>query len=221
MNDNSITVQKNRPEPTIERHEKRVQVEEETSDCTSVETLHDIVPDYEVCPPLDIETFGEFSEVSLEELAKAVSRIVEVEGPIHLDEVIRRMRSNLGYKRTGKKIRDAIIKAAALAKREGNILRKGDFLWSINNQVIPVRRRGGDLPAKIDLICDEEIAEAIKLVLKNQFATYSEELVLQSSRLLGFRATSEVVANRIDRIIRKMIKRNELNRLSNEMIDLA
>ena len=71
------------------------------------------------------------------------------------------------------------------------------------------------------LICDEEIAEAIKLVLKNQFATFSEELVLQSSRLLGFRATSEVVANRIDSIIRKMIKQKELKHLPNEMIDLA
>jgi superfamily I DNA and/or RNA helicase/very-short-patch-repair endonuclease len=221
MNDNSIAIQENRPEITIERHEKEVQIEEETSDSTSVETLNDIVHDYEVCPPLAIETFGEFSEVSLKELAKAVSRIVEVEGPIHLDEVIRRIRSDLGYKRTGYKIRDAIIKAAALAKREGNILRKSDFLWPVNNQVVPVRRRGGDLPAKIDLICDEEIAEAIKLVLKNQFATFSEELVLQSSRLLGFRATSEVVANRIDSIIRKMIKQKELKHLPNEMIDLA
>jgi hypothetical protein len=63
----------------------------------------------------------------------------------------------------------------------------------------------GDPKGHGGLICDEEIAEAIKLILKNRFATFSKELVLQSSRFLGFRATSEMVANRIDYIIKKMM----------------
>ena len=221
LKDDSIPVNKKKIEIPVEMHEESVISDSQPEDGNSFANLVDIIPDYRVCSPQNLIEREDSSRVSLEEIADAVKRIVEVEGPVHLEEVIRNIRINLGYKRTGNKIRDAVTKAVSFAKRSGNVLMKGDFLWSSNNQVVQVRRRGGDLPVKIDLICDEEIAEAIKLVLKHQFATFPDELAVQSSRLLGFRATSEVVAERINSIIESLIEQKELIRLSNGMIDMA
>jgi very-short-patch-repair endonuclease len=195
---------------------------EENSDPSAIDgTLDNMVPNYEVCSSLGIATYGELHEQPTDQLAKAVIQVVEVEGPIHFDEVVRRIRSLWGLKRAGQRIYDAISRATSAAERKGQVRRRGDFLWPATDRVIPVRRRCGDPPAKIELICDEEIAEVVKLVLKYQFATLPNDLIVRSSRLLGIQATRGVTADRIKAVIEKLIDEGELQQMPNGMIHFA
>jgi len=180
-----------------------------------------IVPDYEVCSSLGILPFGELHKQSPHYLAKAVAQVVDVEGPVHFDELVRRIRFIWGLKRAGQRIYDVISNATLLTEREGQIHRRGNFLWPATARPIPVRRRYEDPPAKINLICDEEIAEAVKLVLKHQYATSPTDLIVQSSRLLGIQATSSAVTKRIKTIINKLLDQRELQPTPNGMIDFA
>jgi hypothetical protein len=84
-----------------------------------------------------------------------------------------------------------------------------------------VRRRLHDPPPRIALICDEEIGEAVKLVLKYQSATLLDDLVTQASRLLGVQNTSSNSRERIEGVIQDLCHTRVLKELHNGMIDLA
>lgn len=183
--------------------------------------LANSVLQYEVCPSLGILAIGELQELPTHQLAMAVIQVVDVEGPVHFDEVVRRIRSLWGLRRAGQRICDAIGKAALLANQKGQVRQGGDFLWPATDRPIRVRRRCGDPPAKIDLICDEEIAEAIKLVLKSQYATQPTDLITRTSRLLGIQATSSAVAERVKTIIERLLDQEELRQMPNGMIRFA
>jgi hypothetical protein len=60
-------------------------------------------------------------------------------------------------KRTGEKIRNTILDAVNYSENKGNLVKRGDFLWKDINDV-NVRRRCNGVAAKIEMICNEEIA---------------------------------------------------------------
>ena len=114
-------------------------------------------------------------------LIEVVAEIVEVEGPIHFDELVRRVRDLWGAKRATPKINTNLQKASSLAHEQGRIVERGDFLWPKTLVIAPVRRRRGDISAKIDLICGEEMEEAMKLVLRRTVCYYAQRSYEASS----------------------------------------
>lgn len=164
-----------------------------------------LVSDYEICLDVGIPTLGELHKQPTNNLAKAVTTVVNVEGPVHLDEVVKRIREYWGLKRAGQRIKRAIERGVAVAEAGGKIERRNAFLWPTGNSTPPVRRRIGDLSPKIEMICPEEIEEAIALVLRHQFDTRSKDLVVQVSRLFGFKATRDTTAKAILHIVDQMV----------------
>jgi hypothetical protein len=185
------------------------------------DTLQDQISEYQVCTSLGIPVQGELHEQPAQRLAEAVTQVVEIEGPVHIDEVVRRIRPLWGLKRSGSRIIDAIGRAALAAEKTGQVRRRGDFLWSAAERSMLVRRRSGDPPAKIDLICDEEIAEAMKLVIESQYATLPADLITQASRLLGIKATSWAITKRLQTLLDRLIQDGTFQCLPNGMIHLT
>src|SRR3546814_20360608 len=68
-------------------------------------------------------------------------QIVEVEGPVHLDEVTTRIREAWGLKRAGARIQDAVERAVEVSVRADRLERSGAFL-SIPGRSPRVRKRG-------------------------------------------------------------------------------
>lgn len=85
------------------------------------------------------------------------------------------------------------------SSEEGAIRIRRDFLWLTTPITLPARRRQGEAPLKVDLICDEEIAEVMRLVLKHQFATSPDNLITQTARLFGFQALHNATATKLSR----------------------
>jgi very-short-patch-repair endonuclease len=173
-------------------------------------SLSDMVTEYRTCTSLPVDTHGELLEQHPQYLAMAVVAVVQVETPVHLDEVVRRIRGLWGLQRSGNRIHAAIERAASIAESRGRIRRRGQFLWAMPAQSAIPRRRSGDPPAKIELVCDEEIAEAVKLVLKAQFATLLDDLITETSRILGIQATHQATHSRIDSVVSGLVKRGAL-----------
>ena len=161
---------------------------------------------------------GQIHEKSTEELANLVLQIVDLEGPIHISEVVRRIRIAWSLKRAGKRIQDTINDTINYCQEKGNLTIKDKFLYPKNRGIF-VRRRTGDPPAKINLICDEEIAEAVNIVIQTQYASPKDEVIRQTSRLFGIKVTRGATANRIDSVIQKMLAEEKLEKLSNGMIN--
>ena len=177
-----------------------------------------IVKDYEACSELCIPVTGQIHDKSIHELAKVVTQIVDMEGPVHISEVIRRIRVAWGIKRAGNRIQDAINDAITLACGNGDVTLKNEFLYPKIYNVV-VRRRSGDPPAKINLICDDEIVEAAKIVIRTQYASPMTEIVKQTSRLFGIKVTRGATAKRIEGIVQQLVEEGELEIQSNGMIN--
>lgn len=178
----------------------------------------DPVKEYTSCTEFCIPVTGQIHEKSSNEIASVVQQIVETEGPVHTSEVVRRIRIAWGLKRAGKRIQDSVMNGIDTAQENGDITVKDEFLYPINRP-ITVRRRSGDPPAKINLICDDEIAEAVKIVIKTQFASPMSEIVKQSSRLFGIKVTRGATAKRIEEVVLQLINSGELEVQANDMIN--
>ena len=175
------------------------------------------IADYVMCADLGISVYGELHVQSTSQLAKAISRIVEIESPVHIDEVMLRIRNLWGLRRTGARIKNAIESGALSAQRDSRIRRTGDFLWTIDERDIPMRRR--EKP-KIEWICDEEIAEAMKLVITIQGAIPRDALIAESVKLFGYRSVGKVAVQRMKPIVNKLLKTGTFQILSNGKVDL-
>ncbi len=196
--------------------------DDETENSPSIETVSpkDSILEYEICQSIGIDRNCEIHEKHPDELALAINRIVEVEGPIHFNEVVRRLRNYWELKRAGKRIQNAIANAIVLSANRNDLIVKDDFLYH-KNAPIKVRKRVNDPPAKIELICVEEIGQAIRIVLETQHATSPDDLVTQVAHLLGFKVTRAATAQRINEVIENWIKIGELEKMPNGMLNFT
>ncbi|MEK7483103.1 MAG: DUF3320 domain-containing protein, partial [Planctomycetota bacterium] len=134
--------------------------------------LETLIPLYEVCQSVGIIAEGKLQEIPQEQLILAVCQVVNIEGPIHQEEVLRRLRSLFGIKRSTSKIQEILGRALFMAEQSQKIRRIEEFWWPLQNRVSLLRRRTNEeMPPKIEMICEEEIIEAIQWVLKHQFAS--------------------------------------------------
>ena len=185
---------------------------------TSVQTLVEQIPLYEVCGYLGFAPQGELHDLPPAKLAEVVNDVVDVESPVHRDEVIRRIRDLWGVKRAGARIANAIQNAIVIAELHGKILIRGDFLWTAGDRLPTVRRRKGSLSTRMELICDEEIEEALNIVLRHQGTTSVDTLITQTSRLFGIQATRETTSARIKSSIEGLVKKGAIEHLPNAMV---
>jgi len=163
------------------------------------------VPPYVRCERLDQSTYVEDEPWRI---APAVEEVLRVEGPMHVDEVLRRLSRLYGFSRTGSRIRAAIGHAINLLQSLGKVERSGDFL-RLAGQRVRLRRRTDESP-KIDLICSDEIAMAIGRAVEVHYAVAPADLLVQASRALGFAATHADTQTAIDAVLKQMVARGDL-----------
>jgi very-short-patch-repair endonuclease len=179
------------------------------------------IPQYQVCRSCGLQVVDDFSSVGDMRIIQAISTIVDVEGPVHVDDVVQRIRISCGIKRTGKKIQAKILGCVNSAVYAGKIVAKGSFLWPPAPPRNIVRRRDSLDTVKIEYICDEEICAAIERILQHQYATMPSDLVLGTARLLGIRSVRDGVTGRIESQIATMLDRNVLRQESNGAITVV
>jgi len=182
------------------------------------ESLEAAVPLYRVCLSSELPQSGDLSELSDEKLEEIVIRIIECEGPIHGEVLLQRIKAHTGIIRMLGKIKQRIFDAVELAESSGKIRIEGEFFWPASEPTCLLRRRDGDTSAKIEWICDEEIKEAVRFVLNNQYSTPLEDLIVQTSRVLGIKTTRKNTWERIEKLVQSGIESNELTLMPNEMI---
>ncbi len=180
--------------------------------------LEAAVPLYRVCPSSGLPHVGDLSELSDEKLEKAVIRIIEYEGPIHVEVLLQRIKAHAGISRMLGKTKQRIFDSAVLAESFGKIRVEDEFCWPSSGSACLLRRRDGDVSAKIEWICDEEIKEAVSFVLNSQYSTPLEDLIVQTSRVLGIKSTRKNTWERIEKLVQSGIESKELTLMPNEMI---
>ncbi len=117
--------------------------------------------------------------------------VVKVEGPIHSEEIARRVREAFNLDRTGRRILDSVIGALRVGRETRVLVAEGDFLDLPDRKLERPRDRRMAAPSirRADRIAPKEYKKAIELALIDAVALCREELMIETARSLGFDRT--------------------------------
>jgi very-short-patch-repair endonuclease len=155
-------------------------------------------------------------------ISEWICAVVQVESPVHIDEVSRRIAVAAGVQRIGSRIQTALQNAVEYAVRAGQVRRTGEFLWLTGMQKPAVRDRSDFPPSskRIGYVCDEEIAEATQEVIEAAHAVNLDEVPPAVGRILGFGRVTEDMRSAIGRVVTQLVKAGDLES-SNGQITLG
>ncbi|MFZ0547792.1 MAG: DUF3320 domain-containing protein, partial [Candidatus Promineifilaceae bacterium] len=166
-------------------------------------------PRYQVAA-LRIPAQKELYELPRSQVVGLVQQVVDVEGPVHEDEVRRRIADAAGT-RLGSRVKRTIDEAIEEAIRTKLIYKRGFFLW---NKEMKFRVRShADMPdfnRRLDQISPEEAKMAVKMVVENALGMYREDIPSVVCSFLGFGRTSEEMRRHMDGLVGVMIRNGEL-----------
>ena len=150
----------------------------------------------------------EFHEVWSGQVMNWILQVVQVESPVHLQEVARRIASAAGVKRVGSRIRNRIRTAADEAVREGKIYRLDDFLWRRDHKQVPLRRRDRLPPAmrKIDLISPQELGAALLHAVRASHGIDQTGAINEAARLFGFKRVGPSIRSRFKTVLDGLVE---------------
>ena len=140
-------------------------------------------------------------EVAISTLAELVGKIVDAEGPIHVEEIARRMASCFGKEKAGSRIlavtKTALVRAQS---RNSEFVSDGNF-WFTRTQANgpPVRERSAETGATIKAanISLLEIRAALEIARNDNAGGDDAELIRTVARLLGFKRVGPDLQARI------------------------
>jgi very-short-patch-repair endonuclease len=124
-------------------------------------------------------------EVPVYQLTQLVEQIVQVESPVHEDEIARRVTKAFGLEKAGSRIQSATVTAL---KASRNLVHSSG-VWSIPNSTIKVRDRSSVKSKNLVnalMLPQIEIVAALKLVVEQSVRIHTDELIQTSSRMFGF-----------------------------------
>ena len=138
-------------------------------------------------------------EVPVASMAGTVERIIDIEGPIHAEEVVARVRDLWGRARAGSRIQEAVDDALRHPALQEKIVRDDDF-HDMKGRPVAVRDRSQATSRTLrrpDLLPPQEIRQAIIEVARDAHGIRRDEVAPIVARMLGFQATSQQLRDRI------------------------
>ncbi|HCP24209.1 MAG TPA: DUF3320 domain-containing protein [Dehalococcoidia bacterium] len=145
-------------------------------------------------------------------LVKWSRDVVKKESPVHMSEIQSRIMAGAGVTRAGKSVADALDAAVERIAGSKSYSRRGDFFWLTDMDTPPVRDRSG-LPAsarRFDMVCDEELAEAVGVVVGQSYGMARSQTPSSAARLLGYSRTTEAMKTRIDAVVGQLLTSGRL-----------
>ena len=140
--------------------------------------------------------------VPIATLAELAQKIVAVEGPIHLEEVARRIAACFGKEKAGSRIVTASHKALKTAQSRGADLVTDDTeFWYTKSQAEnpPVRDRSAEAGSTLraDNISHLEIRAALKIAREDNAGGNDDDLVRIVAKLFGFKRVGPELQEKI------------------------
>jgi very-short-patch-repair endonuclease len=147
-------------------------------------------------------------------MADLVTRIVTDEGPIHEEEVGRRVSEFWGLQRAGSRIQAAATKGLRDAARLAQLRVEKGF-WSAAdavNRPKPRSRRNVDSVTlrKPEFLPPREIEAALLQVIDDSVSISSEDAIVEVSRLLGFDRAGQTIQAVVAAAIASLIRTKEI-----------
>lgn len=198
--------------PVVGRLSTRMPTEEEVEPEIQFEAV--IEPDYKIWTeeyaladlpalPAHVDFAEQGSETSLVDF---VEFVVSVEEPLHIDLLVKRLRTAGNIGKVGTKIRDTLDKALVISK----VQRDDDFLWSSSARECSVRRPGPFEMRGIELISDLEIRGAILKIVDDAIGIGNKEISRSLGEIFGWQRIGQKIQGRFDEAIDALLEEGAL-----------
>jgi hypothetical protein len=134
-----------------------------------------------------------------------ILRVVDRDGPIHEELLVRRVARTFQLMRAGHLVESRIISQIEAACRKGRLRRRGQFVWSqAKNGVTPRRPAPGAKLREIDHVPPEELEAAALLVVRLSRGITETELAAEAARVLGYSRISDHIRTATLTVVRKL-----------------
>jgi hypothetical protein len=184
---------------------RRVEVEDGDGPMALTGTVSYLVAELRV--GADFATMDMHADRARKEVHRLLQTLVSVEGPIHLDVAVRRLREAWGLERTGDRIRRAVEDAAGECAKNDRLRRRGEFLWPAGESALKVRvpvEGVSEAQRDLEMIAPEELQEAMCLLVQQGGGLGEEALLAQTARVFGFRNVGENMRERLRTCLRSL-----------------
>jgi hypothetical protein len=175
-------------------------VEEEAAAIVIPEVVVRQMPPYQRAT-FPVRSSHEPHEAPVSMLANLARKIVDAEGPIHVEEIARRVASCFGKEKAGSRILTATQSALSIARSGNSDLLTDGIFWYTRGQsdAPPVRDRSAETGATLKAACISmlEIQAAFKVAREDNAGGEDEDLIRTVARLLGFKRVGADLQARI------------------------
>jgi very-short-patch-repair endonuclease/DNA polymerase III delta prime subunit len=162
-----------------------------------------------------VDSGGEaLGEMKPSELVDVIVEIVEIESPVHVDDVIRRVTHGAGLQRAGARIQNVVKSAISVAVRRQSVRKKRNFLWRLDQKKAEVRDRQDLAPQdkKLDRVAPEEIAMSLIDVVRRNFSLSENDAISESASDLGFHRVTAGMNKQFQRVLGALVAKDILKR---------
>lgn len=143
---------------------------------------------------------------NLNRLAWLARKVVDNEGPVHINIVAKRLAEAYSLSKVGERMRQAVYTAVNHAADGGNIIIQGEFLWP-KKQIEVVPRIPGRSEAShraVELIAPEEIQAAMELIIRQCVGISLDGLVTETARMFGIQRATPRIRGVLESVAKKM-----------------
>lgn len=165
---------------------------------------------YQVAPRLAVPNPDPYQLYPVQ-ISALVHEILTVEAPMHIDELVTRMREQWGWAKAGDKFRALVAQGVAVLEQDQRIHQQGPYI-TLPERPVTVRVRGEQAPAgtrKVAHIPPTEIDMALEYVTRLARMLSRDEAAKEVSSLLGFKSLSTdlrtCIGARIDHLLNQHV----------------
>ncbi|MCA1844548.1 MAG: DUF3320 domain-containing protein [Actinobacteria bacterium] len=148
------------------------------------------------------------------EIQRLIREIVRIEGPVHQEVVLRRVREAWQVERAGQRIRNAYETALDWLVRRRELRRDAQgFLWQASQAIDAVRTPAEETGARsIEEVPREELQLAVKMLVEDAHSVSWDDLTISVARLFGWQRRGVDIARALDDAVRRLIKDGAITR---------
>lgn len=186
--------------------------------------IDDIVIEEEIEKPENSSGFG-FMEYKLCVLEKyihmtpldALKKVIEIEQPIHFEELCRKMAPLYGRQKATSVVRNEI--KLLLASLRETVEVKDDFICFKNFENLTVRipQNGSEYLRPINYISDDELLLAMTIIVKKSFGITPDDLFIVTAREFGYKRTGENIISTLRRVYQTALASKKLKEVDGKV----
>jgi very-short-patch-repair endonuclease len=141
-------------------------------------------------------------------LVGMVTQVAKVEGPVHKDVVIERIRQCYGLGRVRGSTRENVERVIQVAQSRGTVRGDGTFIWVENDQLSRAPR--GPVDGNIEHIPLSELRKVVVATARVMFGVSRHDLINEVARKLGNKKTGGRILEVLDRVVQEMLNQGQL-----------